>query len=69
MKKLIVFLLAVVLLESCSECFECEQNIQGGKVEFDVCSSNFNSKQDWKNYIESIEDSDSVSMTCRRRLF
>ena len=65
MKKLIIFIFSVLLLGSCSECFECEQNIRGDKVEFDVCSSNFNSKQDWKNYIESIED----SVTCRRRLF
>ena len=62
MKKLLVFMFSVVLLGSCGKCFECEHE---NGVDFTVCSTDFNSKQDWKNYIESIED----SVTCRRKLF
>ena len=69
MKKIIIFMFSVVLLGSCSNCFVCEQNTAGNKAKFDVCSNDFNSKEDWLNNIESLEDTDSVSITCRRRLF
>ena len=64
MKKLIVFIFSVVLLGSCSKCFECEFE---NRIDSTVCSTDFDSKQDWKNYIEKIEIEDSVK--CYRKIF
>lgn len=55
---------SLVLLGSCSKCFECEYE---NRVSSTVCSNDFNSKQDWKNYIKSIEIEDSVK--CYRKIF
>ena len=64
MKKLIIFIFLVVSLGSCSKCFECEYE---NRVSSTICSTDFNSKEDWKNYIKSIEIEDSVK--CYRKLF
>lgn len=63
-KTMKIFIFSVVLLGSCSKCYECEFE---NRIDSTVCSTDFDSKQDWKNYIESIEIEDSVK--CYRKIF
>ena len=86
-----LLILSVVLLESCSKCYKCKQyqeySVGGAYIDstnkFDVCESDFNSKKEFKDHIERIEQpvtftnntgtlSDeqiTITTNCRRRLF
>jgi hypothetical protein len=70
MKKLLLILLCLPLLfSSCQQCKECEPSDLNQVIGYDqenepiyavipfieVCRDNFNSKQDYKNYIYKLE--------------
>ena len=82
---------SVILLGSCSKCYKCKQKGNTSvnfsnpdndtTIIFDVCESDFNSKDEWKQYIQDFEENP-IRFTdnsgniiyegenkCRRKLF
>ena len=70
MKNLLIVSLLVFALTSCNKCVECThddyewttwdgqfQETHGDRIE-EICRDNFESKKDYKDYIDAMEDDD-----------
>lgn len=61
MKKLITILFVCGLIfSSCQKCVECSSDLYNGEdfPMIEVCRDNFESKKDFNNYIDDMEDQD-----------